>query len=75
MNIVEARGQTDKDDAMYDTFNVVFKIYNGSTGHVTPRDVSMALRAIAPEQAQKISDDGLYSLSAVIQEEKKANGG
>jgi hypothetical protein len=75
MNIVEARGQTDKDDAMYDTFNVVFKIYNGSTGHVTPRDVNMALRAIAPEQAQKISADGLYGLGAVIQEEKKANGG
>jgi hypothetical protein len=59
---------------MYDTFNVVFKIYNGSMGHVTPRDVNMALRAMAPAQAQKISDDGLYTLAAVILEEKKANG-
>jgi hypothetical protein len=74
MNIVEARGQTDSDDAMYDTFNVVFKIYNGSSGHVAPRDVNMALRAMAPEQARKISDDGMYSLGALIQEAKKANG-
>lgn len=74
MNIVEARDQTDSDDAMYDTFNVVFKIYNGSGGHVTPRDVNVALRAMAPEQAQKMNDDGLYALGALIQEEKKANG-
>ncbi|MEX3812147.1 hypothetical protein AB3X96_18095 [Paraburkholderia sp. BR13439] len=74
MNIVEARGQTDSDDAMYDTFNVVFKIYNGSMGHVTPRDINMALRAMAPQQARKINDDAIYTLGAVIQEEKKANG-
>lgn len=74
MNIVEARGQTDNDDAMYDTFNAVFKIYNGSSGHVTPRDVNMALRAMAPGLAQKLNDDGLYTLAAVIQEEKKASG-
>ncbi|REG57629.1 hypothetical protein B0G80_0253 [Paraburkholderia sp. BL6669N2] len=74
MNIVEARGQTDSDDAMYDTFNVVFKVFNGSMGHVMPRDLNMALRAMAPQQARKINDDGIYTLGAVIQEEKKANG-
>lgn len=74
MNIVEARGQSDNEDAMADTFNAVFKIYNGTMGHVTPRDVNVVLRAMAPAQAQKISDDGLYSLSALIQEEKKAQG-
>jgi len=74
MNIVEARGQTADDAKMYDTFNVVFKIYNGTMGHVIPRDINVALRAMAPGQAQQMSDDGLYSLGAIIQEQKKAEG-
>ena len=74
MNIVEARGQTADDAKMYDTFNVVFKIFSGTMGHVTPRDINMTLRAMAPEQARKISDDGLYEFAAVIQEQKKAEG-
>jgi hypothetical protein len=73
-NIAEARGKTDSDDAIYNTFNVVFKIYGGSAGHVTPRDINVALRGMAPAQAQAMTDDGMYTLGAIIQEAKKANG-
>ena len=74
MNIIESRNLLNSDDAtIKNTMNVIFKCYNGSQGHVTPKDISIALRAM-PDKSKTISDDSIYFLSAVIQEDKKNRG-
>lgn len=73
MNVVEARGAEDDDARIDATFEVLAKIYSGSDGHVTPNDMNVALRA-GPDIAKNMSDDGLFSLAAFIQLEKKAAG-
>ena len=72
MNIVEARGQKD-DKAIYGTFDTVTKIFNGTGGHVTPKDLNVFLRSAGP-MAKTLSDDGLISMATVIWEEKKDRG-
>lgn len=75
MNVIEARGQVNKpDEAMIKSMNAVFKCYQGSEGHVTPRDFAIALRAMSPKQAAGLSDDFMYTLGAMIQEDKKKRG-
>lgn len=72
INVVEARNlKIDKE--INETFNILVKVFIGSNGVVTPRDINIALRSIGVN-AQKLSDDGLYHLAAVIQMEKKKAG-
>lgn len=73
MNIVEARGQEEDDKAIYDTFNTVAQIFNGTEGHVTPKDLNIFLRSAGPI-AKTLSDDGLISMATVIWEDKKDRG-
>jgi hypothetical protein len=73
MNIVEARDQTKNDQAIDGTFETVFKIFKGTDGHVTPRDINVFLRSAGP-MAKTLSDEGLIHMAAVLWEQKKANG-
>lgn len=72
MNITEARGNT-TEDAINKTTDVVFKCFGGSQGHVTPRDININLRAAGP-LAKTMSDDGIFGMCALIQEDKKSRG-
>jgi hypothetical protein len=73
MNIVEARGIKNPDRIM-NTFDTVWKIFSGTDGHVTPRDLNIKLRS-AGARAHTLSDDELISTATtVIWEQKKANG-
>ncbi len=72
MNAVEARG-IDDPQRVIDTMEVVVKIFNGTQGHVTPRDLNVMLRS-AGLLSHTLSDDGIYSMSALLWDEKKARG-
>jgi hypothetical protein len=72
MNIVEARHIT-SNDRILRTFDTVWKIFDGTSGHVTPRDLNMVLRR-SGQSAHTLSDDGLISIGALIWEQKKAHG-
>lgn len=74
MNIVEARSQTGSDEAMEATFDTVWKIWQGSQGHVTPRDINILLRSMGAKGASKLSDDGLITFAVLLQEDKKSRG-
>jgi hypothetical protein len=73
MNIVETRGITNPDRIM-STFDIVWRIYAGTGGHVTPRDLNITLRSAGPKAAHGLSDDGLVSMATLIWEQKKASG-
>jgi hypothetical protein len=73
MNIIEARGQEKNDKSIYSTFETVMKIFIGSEGDVTPKDLNINLRSAGPI-AKTLSDDGLMSMAALIQEDKKSRG-
>jgi hypothetical protein len=73
MNIVEARGQENDDKAIHRTFDTVTQIFNGSDGHVTPKDVNVCLRS-AGGLAKTLSDDGLITMATLIWEQKKDHG-
>ena len=72
MNIVEARRITNPDRILA-TFDTVWKIFDGTDGHVTPSDLNIMLRSSGP-MARTLSDDGLISMGAVLWEQKKALG-
>ena len=73
MNVIEARGQTQNDIAIAGSMEVIAKIFNGTQGHVTPKDLNIFLRGSGP-LARTLNDDGMYSSAALIWEAKKANG-
>ncbi|CAJ0737774.1 hypothetical protein R16034_00843 [Ralstonia edaphis] len=74
MNVIEARGQSSADDATkYKTIDMVFKMFNGWNGRITPRDVNVFLRN-SGSLAHKLSDDGLIQSMAMVMENKKAAG-
>ena len=73
MNIVEARGAQNNNVAIEATFETVTKIFNGTQGHVKPRDLNIRLRMIG-QRAQKMTEDDIFLLAALIQQEKKAQG-
>ena len=73
MNIVEARGKENNDKAIDSTFETITKIFSGTQGHVTLKDINIFLRSAGP-MAKTLSDDGLISMAAVIWEDKKAHG-
>jgi hypothetical protein len=54
--------------------HAVWKIFSGTDGHATPRDLNIKLRS-AGARAHTLSDDELISMATtVIWEQKKANG-
>lgn len=73
MNIVEARNQVNDNGAIDNTMNVIVKIFNGSQGHVTPKDMNIAIRHFG-KKAEKFTDERMYFIAAVIQEAKKSRG-
>lgn len=73
MNVVEARGQVENDKAIDGSMEAIAKIFSGSEGHVTPKDLNIFLRSAGPT-AMTLTDDGLLRKAAVIWAEKKANG-
>jgi hypothetical protein len=72
-NVLEARGQLEDPKVFANSVEVVWKVFAGSQGHVTPKDLNILLRSEGID-APKLSDDGVFRLSAVIWEEKKARG-
>jgi hypothetical protein len=73
MRVAEARGQLQDDSAMLNTFDVVFKIYNGSEKRVSPKDLNIVLSDMGGA-ASKLSDNGIYNVAAVMDTEKQKNG-
>jgi hypothetical protein len=69
MRIVESRGQLNDDSAMMNTFDVVFKIFSGTAGRVTPKDLNILLRTSGPI-AKTLSDDGLINIAAMLSSRK-----
>jgi len=74
MRVAERRGQLDNDDAMYATFDVVFKVVNGTDGRVMPKDLNIFLSSMG-EGAKKLSDDGLMRSASLISVMKQNQGG
>ena len=73
MHVVQSRGQLNSDAAMINTFNMLFKIYDGSKKRVTPKDMNILLSSIGPN-ANKITDEGLFHLAAAISIQKEDAG-
>lgn len=66
MGVIEGRRQLSSDEpTMIHTLNVTAKCFSGSQGRVTLRAIAAALRA-AGEMAETLSDDGMYSMCAMI---------
>lgn len=72
INIIQVRGITDS-DRMSSTLNTVWKIFEGTGGRVTPRDLISALRS-SGRIARTLSDAGLISLATMLWEQKEARG-
>ncbi len=72
MNIAEARGISNDAD-FYHVFDVTFRCSSGTSGHVTPKDLLINLRA-AKDVAKTMSDDGVFTMCAMIQQSKKDKG-
>lgn len=66
--------QLNNEQAMLNTFELVFKIYNGTEGRVTPKDLNILLSNMG-NRAQKLSDDGLINLASVLSVQKQDAGG
>ena len=73
MRIVESRGQLSSDDAMISTFDIVFKIANGTDGRVMPKDLNIFLSELGPD-ASKMSDDGLIHSAGMLSVMKQDKG-
>ena len=73
MNIVEVRGQRESDAAIDETFETIVKIFNGSQGHVTPKDMNIVLRGPGLNPLT-IDQEGMFTVAAMISEAKKASG-
>jgi hypothetical protein len=73
MNVVEARGQINDDAAIDESFETIQKIFNTTQGHVTPKDLNVALRG-SGLNAHTIDQQGMFTVAAIIWEAKKANG-
>jgi len=71
MCVVEARGDA---SPMHSTFDVVAKVFKGTGGRVTPKDLNVMLRN-SGNLAHTMSDESVIYMAAVIWEEKKNAGG
>jgi len=72
-NVVEARGKINDDAAIDESFETIQKIFNTTQGHVTPKDLNVALRG-SGLNAHTIDQQGMFTVAAIIWEAKKANG-
>lgn len=71
MDLISARGQLGKsDDVRMRTMDVLVKSYQGTDKTVLPKDFARALRAMPSAQATGAGDDFMYTLAAVLQDEK-----
>jgi hypothetical protein len=73
LRIIESRGQQEDVAAMWRTFNMVFKIFNGMEGRVTPKDINIMLSTMG-ESAKKLSDDGIINLAAMLSVQRQDAG-
>lgn len=73
MRIAQSRGQLKNDDAMIATFNVVFKIVNGTEGRVKPKDLNILLSQLG-QGATKMSDQGLINSASALSVMKQDQG-
>ena len=73
MRVVECRGQLMNDADMFNTFNVIYKIYIGMEGRVTPRELNMILSSFGG-QAKKMNDDEVYRSAAILSIRKQDSG-
>ena len=71
--IVEARGVSDVAQVA-STYDTAFRIYVGTHGEVALRDLLAFLRSAGPA-ARTLSDEGLITSAATIQEMKRRRGG
>ena len=69
MNVIEIREQNDE-EAMLETLDTLWTIFNGSNGRVTPKDMNIALRKLK-YPAKKMSRRDMFKLGAMIHENKK----
>jgi hypothetical protein len=74
LRIIESRGQQEDVAAMWRTFDMVFKIFNGMEGRVTPKDINIMLSTMG-ESAKKLSDDGIINLAAMLSVQRQDAGG
>jgi hypothetical protein len=74
MRVAEGRGQLKNDDAMFTTFDVVFKIVNGTDGRVMPKDLNIFLTRLG-KGARTMSDEGLINSAAMLSVMKQDQGG
>jgi hypothetical protein len=73
-NFIEARAATQEDpNALHPALDAAFRIYEGSEKRVTPKDLVVFLRS-GGASTRKLSDDGLFSMAALMWESKKDNG-
>jgi hypothetical protein len=73
MRVAEVRGQLNNDDAIFATFDVVFKIVNGTDGRVTPKDLNIFLSSMG-KGAKTMSDQGLINSAALLSVTKQDRG-
>jgi hypothetical protein len=71
VEIIDARGLADA-QRMKDTIDIVFKAYTGSNGRVTPKYLNVAVRQSG--MGLTLSDEGLYSVAALISVQKRNSG-
>lgn len=74
LRIIESRGQQEDVAATWRTFDMVFKIFNGMEGRVTPKDINIMLSTMG-ESAKKLSDEGIINLAAMLSVQRQDAGG
>lgn len=74
MSFANDLGRMDGGTKMQSAFDDLVKIYKGTSGIVTPRDMIDLLRPMGQEQGSKLSDDGLFGLAAMVKEQKIRDG-
>lgn len=74
MSFADDLGRMGSGPRLQSAFDDIVKIYEGTGAIVTPHDMIEILRPIGPEQASKLSDDGLFGMAAMVKEEKLRDG-
>jgi len=72
-NFIEYRGHLENDDKAINSLNVLVKILNGLEGRVSISDMNRALYGMG-QSAKKMTDDSIFTLAAMIMQEKRSQG-
>jgi hypothetical protein len=72
ISIAEAR-HIEKPEAMVTTTEIAWKVFKGSDGRVTPRDLNVALRN-SGRAAQTMDDAAIYVMAVMIDRMRRAQG-